>query len=334
MPLDQIWFDIFIDLPVRLTDATDELILRLQDAIPPLNNPEYIRVDDVDYLDAPDLVLGYSSRDESYAYPFRILNFHEFVNDEIDGMPVLISYCPLCRSGIVFDRRVDGMTLTFGNTSALYQSDAVDYDKKTGSYWYQAGGEAIVGPLTGNRLKPLPFIITTWEEWKSLHPGGHVLSNNTGYSAQYETDYFAGLEEIRNRGRFSFPVSEAALDSRLSYGAHVLVVLADDGVKASPLDLLGDATVNDVVGEEEMVVFSKASGPSAAAYRSTLNGQSLTFQVREGAYVDEGTGSTWNLEGVAVSGTLKGQSLEPVPALFSFWFSAAVTYPGIDLYFP
>ncbi|MFQ5875021.1 MAG: DUF3179 domain-containing (seleno)protein, partial [Dehalococcoidia bacterium] len=178
VPLDEIVFDTFAGPYVRLTDATDELILQLRDAIAPLNNPKYDGADVVGYLDPEDLVLGYSSGQEHYAYPFQMLNFHEFVNDEIDGIPILISYCPLCRSGIVFDRRLDGMTLTFGNTSALYESNAVAYDKETGSYWFQASGEAIVGPLTGKRLKPLPFVVTTWEEWKSLQTDTFVLSTD------------------------------------------------------------------------------------------------------------------------------------------------------------
>ncbi|MEE9199011.1 MAG: DUF3179 domain-containing (seleno)protein, partial [Dehalococcoidia bacterium] len=206
VPLDQIVFDdLDTGLLFRLTDATDEAILQLRDRIPPLNNPEYVKADEVDYLDPDDLVLGYSAGGEHYAYPFQLLNFHEFVNDELDGIPVLVSYCPLCRSGVVFDRRVDGQTLSFGNTNALYENNAVAYDRETGSYWLQAAGEAIVGPLTGRRMRPLPSVTTTWEEWKSLHPDTRVLSINTGYLAPYDIDYFAGYENLVNASRFSFP---------------------------------------------------------------------------------------------------------------------------------
>ena len=334
VPLEGIAFDTFDGSFVRLPDATDELILRLRDVIPPLNQPLYIEIDEVDYLDPDDLVLGYSSGDEHYAYPFQILNFHEFVNEEIDGVPVLISYCPICRSAIVFDRRVDGTTLTFGNTSAVYESAAVAYDTNTGSYWHQPGGKAIVGPLTGKRLTPLPSITTTWEEWQSLYPGGLVLSTETGYQRPYERDFFARFELTLNQRGFSFPVSEVARDSRLAPGAHVLVVLAGDSAKGYPLDDLGDATINDEVGGENVVVFSMESGPSGAAYRPSLNGQELTFEFKQGHFVDVETGSTWNLAGMATAGASEGESLEPVPILFTFWFGAVTTYPDIVLYSP
>ena len=103
-------------------------------------------------MEDDDLVLGYESGDEAFAYPINILNFHEMVNDVIGGDPVLIIYCPLCVSGVVFSRAVDGQTLTFGNTSALYQSDLVMYDHQTGTYWFQVAGEAVVGTMTGSRL--------------------------------------------------------------------------------------------------------------------------------------------------------------------------------------
>lgn len=332
VPLDRIIFDTFDGGSVRLTNATDELLLRLRNAIPPLNNPKYDPADSVTYLKPDALVIGYSAGNEHYAYPFQILNFHEFVNDELGGVPVLVSYCPLCRSGIVFDRRVEGRTLTFGNTSALYESNAVAFDNETGSYWFQAAGEAIVGPLTGARLKPLPSVVTTWAEWKTLHPDTLVLSADTGLRARYDIDPFDGLDDrIEDRG-FVFPVSEEHQDTRLPLADHVLAVKVDGMAKAYPLDTLGDAVVNDTLNSQAIVIFSLASGPSGAAYLSTLDGQKLTFSFRDGRYVDDETGSTWNLAGEATAGPMLGVMLEPVPTLFSFWFTVSTIYPEIEIY--
>ena len=121
-------------------------------------------------------MLGYESGDEAFAYPVNILNFHEMVNDVIGGDPVLITYCPLCVSGVVFSRAVDGQTLTFGNTSALYQSDLVMYDHQTGTYWFQVAGEAVVGTMTGSHLDSLPSATMPWGRWKSLHPDTPLLT--------------------------------------------------------------------------------------------------------------------------------------------------------------
>ena len=123
------------------------------------------------WLADDDLVLGYVSESDAFAYPIKMLDLHEIVHDVIDGVPVLVTYCPLCGSGVVYNRELDGDTLIFGNTSALYESDMVMYDHETGSYWFQVMGEAIVGPLTGRRLKPLASRTTTWEEWKEAPPG-------------------------------------------------------------------------------------------------------------------------------------------------------------------
>ena len=159
VPLEDILFDTFDTVSARivpLSEISDELQADLRDAIIPVDLPVYGGSDALPWLEDDDLVLGYESGDEAFAYPINILNFHEMVNDVIGGDPVLIIYCPLCVSGVVFSRAVDGQTLTFGNTSALYQSDLVMYDHQTGTYWFQVAGEAVVGTMTGSHLDSLP----------------------------------------------------------------------------------------------------------------------------------------------------------------------------------
>ena len=157
VPLDQVFFDTFNGGTVRLDDASVSLIDSLRDAIAPLFFPDYDGVEGGDWLDPNDLVLTYvDEAGQAYAYPRKILNFHEVVNDELAGVPVLVSYCPLCRSGVVFDRRLGEATLIFGNTSALYESDLVMFDWQTNSYWWQVPGRAIVGTLAGEELAVLP----------------------------------------------------------------------------------------------------------------------------------------------------------------------------------
>ena len=134
----------------------------------------------------------------------NILNFHEIVNDTIGGVPVLITYCPLCFSGVVFSWEVDGETVTFGNTSALYQSDLVMYDHQTRSYLFQVAGEAVVGTLTGSWLKPLPSAMMPWGDWKALHPEIRLIIGAEG----------SGYQDRINDGQFAFPVDEDKLDGR------------------------------------------------------------------------------------------------------------------------
>ena len=148
VPLDDIVFGTFSGFgrTVPLTAADDELILRLRDVIAPIDQPVYGGAGALSWLEDDDLVLGCRAGDTAFAYPVNVLNFRELVTDDNGGVPVLITYCPLCFSGVVFHWELDGRVLTFGNTSALYQSDLVMYDHQTGSDWFQVGERPWWGP--------------------------------------------------------------------------------------------------------------------------------------------------------------------------------------------
>jgi hypothetical protein len=329
VPLDEVYFDTFDGGSVPLSDSTPELRERLLDVIPPIDRPVYGDVGAGDWLDQSDLVLGYVSGGQAYAYPFKILNFHEIVNDDLDGLPVLISYCPLCRSAIVYDRRVGGDVLSFGNTSALYESDLVMVDRSTGSYWWQVAGTAIVGPLTGARLEPLPSTVATWAAWASQYPETLVLTRETGYTRPYERDAFAGYAEILDSGRFAFPVGEAARDARLPPSALVVGVVIADVARAYPVDNMTDP-INDSVAGEPIVVFPTDGG--AAVFSAVVDGETLEFQNRDADLVDAETGSIWTPSGVAVSGRHKGAALRPIPSRTTFWFAFVGAFPDVQIH--
>ena len=160
--LRDVVFDTFDGSFVRLPDADDSTIRRLRDAIKPIYEPTYEDAETAGaWLDGRDRVIGVEFDGTAYAYPIKTLSFREIVNEVFGERPVAITFCPLCASGVVFDRRVDGRTLLFGNTSALFNFDMVMYDHQTGSYWHQQSGEAIVGELAGKAMEPLPSLVTT-----------------------------------------------------------------------------------------------------------------------------------------------------------------------------
>lgn len=266
-------------------------------------------------------------------FPIRILNFHEIVNDKLAGEPVLVSYCPLCASGIVFSRQLGDRVLTFGNTSALYESDMVMLDYDTGSYWWQVAGEAIVSPLTGENLRVLPSVVTTWRQWRELHPTTQVLARPASRPARtYERDPFLGFEEVLNSGRFAFPVSEAVSDARLQAGDRVLAVRVGSDVRGYPLLASGPQVIVDQVGDQDVVVLLDPGGPTGAAFHPVVSGKPLTFQVRDGEFVDRETESVWNLAGQAVKGPLRGQRLTPIPSRTTFWFAIIAAEQEITPY--
>lgn len=341
--LDDIVFDTFGGSPryVPLSIADDELIVRLMDAIEPILQPVYGDVDALPWLKDEHLVMGYLAGGGAYAYPVNILNFHEIVNDDIGGQPLLVTYCPLCFSGIVFDRVVDGEELTFGNTSALYQSDMVMYDHQTGSYWFQVGGEAVVGTLAGRRLKLLPSTVMEWRLWKSLHPDTRLLAGTASSpdkfaSSKYARDISSGLQDRVNREEFVFPVSKELLDPRLPAGEIVLVVEASGSTKAYPLDQIVESAVNDEIGGEPVVLLSLNGNRGASAFSPLVQGRKHTFEFLEGrqAFADRETGSIWNLGGKSISGPHAGFQLDRLNTRRAFWFSVATAFPGIDLYEP
>lgn len=334
VPLDEVQFDTFNGSFVRLSDATEAVVLELRDAIPPIEEPKYTDVATADeWLTPDDIVIGYVDGDEALAYPNRIMNFHEIINEEVNGKPVLISFCPLCNSGIVYDRRVDGQVLEFGNTSALYNSDMVMYDRQTFSYWFQVGGDAIVGDLTGKRMEVLPTHFMRWSEWREAYPDSKVLSRDTGFPRPYERDPFTTLPQYLNGGNFPFPVGEAARNPALPAGEKVIGLVVNEEAKAYPVATLTGSVVNDELGGAPVaVVVDEAE--TGVIFSRQVGEQTLTLTWDGDELVDAETGSHWTLSGEATSGPLAGEQLEILAARFSFWFAFVAAFPEATAYQP
>ncbi len=165
-----------------------------KDGIPAILKPKFISAEQATFLKNHDRVLGFVYQGQVRAYPIKILNWHEIVNDRIGGASIVVTYCPLCGTGMVFDAEVNERKLTFGVSGLLYQSDMLLYDHQTESLWSQIKSEAVTGSLTGTRLKLLASTHTNWESWKARHPKTRVLSDDTGYRRNYDRDPYQGYE--------------------------------------------------------------------------------------------------------------------------------------------
>ncbi len=336
VPLEEIYFDTFrsTDRAVPLTRADEKMILQLRDTIPPIYEPIFETAVEADkWLRDSSLILGYTDGDQAYAYPINILNYHEIVRHTVNGRPILATYCPLCQSGVVYDSRVNGETLIFGNTSALYQSDMVMLDHSTGSYWVQVSGEAVVGTMTGERLTPLPSQTTTWAEWVTLYPDTLSLSRETGFQRSYNRNPFSGYRErLQWDIPFAFPVSDEVADERLLPGEIVLGVEWGEARRAYALERLGNVVINDTLADAPIVIFSKTEEePTGVAYLATVDGELLTFGMVNGRIRDEQTKSLWDFNGLAKEGELAGTQLEPLPIRTSLWFGLVAAFPDIEL---
>ncbi len=168
-----------------------------RDGIPALIDPELIAVSEAEYLKDDDRVLAVVISGEARAYPIRILDQHEIVNDGIGKQRFAVSYCPLCGTGVVFASDAGETSLIFGVSGLLYNSDVLMYDRNTESLWSQLMGQAISGRLKGVKLPLLPVFHNSWSEWQSRYPDTKVLSLDTGYMRNYSESAYAGYEKSR-----------------------------------------------------------------------------------------------------------------------------------------
>ena len=183
-----------------------------KDGIPALDHPHFAPAATIGWLASDEPVIELEVGRDTRAYPLQILIWHEIVNDRVGGMPVAVTFCPLCNTAIAFDRTVRGRTLSFATTGNLRNSDLVMYDRQTESWWQQIGGQALVGHYAGTRLRQLPARIVAWRDFVRDHPHGLVLTRNTGFSRPYGQNPYSGYDDA-SRPPF-FPVAHAG-DRRL-----------------------------------------------------------------------------------------------------------------------
>lgn len=260
-PSDYPWGDLIQACPRR-------------DCIPAIDRPLFVSASQATFLDDDDIVIALELGDEARAYPIRILVRHELVNDAIGEAPFLVSYCPLCGSGLVFDRKLDGEAVEFGVSGLLHNSDLVMYDRKSASLWQQITGTAFAGAKRKQKLKAIPSSMTSWSQWRSAHPDTRVLSTDNGLPAgSYEHWPYGDYAES---DRLMFPVT--LTDARqhpkmVIYGADIdghAVAYAQDYLqeKGTITDEINGRPVNVVMAEDGGVTVSDpGSGESWVAHR-------------------------------------------------------------------
>lgn len=165
-----------------------------KDGIPSIDKPQFEGAAQSTSLSATEPVIGLDINGDARAYPLRILIWHEIVNDEVGGVPVVVTYCPLCNSAIVFERRLSSRLLDFGTTGKLRNSDLVMYDRQTETWWQQFTGEALVGTLVGSTLRMIPSRLESFVQFKQRFPGGKVLIPNDPQLRDYGRNPYFGYD--------------------------------------------------------------------------------------------------------------------------------------------
>ncbi len=319
-----------------------------KDGIPSIDDPVFESIETSrTWLDdrAPVILLEIGGL--AKAYPLAILMWHEIVNDTIADLPVVVTFCPLCNTALVFERRLDGTVYDFGTTGNLRFSDLVMYDRRTESWWQQATGEAVVGELTGAKLRFLPAQIVGLADFERAYPNGQVLSRETGYERDYLTNPYVGYDTI-DQNPFLF---DGVLDGRLAPKERVVTVGEGTDAMAFPYSELREVGVAEAVLDgrpivvfwepgavsplDEALISSGDDVGGTGVFIAELGGQRLTFRRdggEDGRIRDSETASTWSVTGLAVDGSLRGNQLEAVVHGDHFWFAWAAFAPETTIW--
>ncbi|MFB6301094.1 MAG: DUF3179 domain-containing protein [Halobacteriales archaeon] len=294
-------------------------------------------------LNPDDRVIGLEHKGIARAYPLRVLNWHEIVNDTFGGQPLMITYCPLCATGMAAKRMVNGEATIFGVSGFLWNSNLVMYDKLTKSYWSQAAATAIRGPKTGERLSLVPATLTTMNEWRKKHPETKVLLPPPK-SGVIKNAWPAVFNYKRNPYEHylsddTIGIGENTLpegDARLHPKTKVLGIRSEGVAKAYPFEAVQQTgVVNDTVGNLPVVVTVAPDETTLVAYDRRVDGSSLHFSKVSSNHL-RGGGSRWKIvTGRAVDGPHQGTALTPAtntPQLF--WFAWLDFNPDTAVYKP
>jgi hypothetical protein len=356
-PVEQVSPDAGEETPSALEDRYDErlpdpllnpdLVISggpPPDGIPAIDEPTFETVGQVDWLEDQEPVLSLTVGEETRAYPLQVMTWHEIVNDTVAGVPVAVTYCPLCNSGVAFEREVDGRVLSFGTSGLLYADNLVMYDRQTESLWPQLTGQAAIGVLTGMTLTAIPMGVVAWDDFRDANPESLVLSRDTGFDRPYGQNPYVGYDDpdggllfgVPGRPDDRLPVKERVVG--VSHGASSVAVLRSSLVEASPREVM--------VGKRELVLMHKPGQTSAldadtvsggaevgtvAVYVPVVDGRRLHFQAAGEGFRDRETGSRWSILGHATGGPLKGARLRPYRHLDTFWFAWVTFHPDTEL---
>lgn len=313
-----------------------------RDGIPPIDDPTFDTVAVAqEWLQPQSPVIAVSINGSARAYPLAIMTRHEIVNDILGGVPVAVTFCPLCNSAIVFERTVEGQVLRFGVSGLLRNSDLIMWDDATQSWWQQFTGTGIVGQYTDYQLTILPSQVVGFGAFAAQYPEGEVLSPG---GRSYGSNPYAGYDSSDSPFLFRGP-----LDERLFPTERVLAGVIGGVAIAYPFETLASVgVINDTVGAQDVVAFWQPGAVSAldrstiddskdvgmaALFDRALNGQVLTFtRDADGVIRDDQTGSVWNVFGTATEGPLTGQQLTQRLAFPHFWFAWAAFQPDTLIY--
>lgn len=318
-----------------------------KDAIPALTDPQFVDLtsSDANYILEDDLVLGVVINGEAKAYPHNMGWWHEIVNDVVGGQPVVVSFCPLTGTGLVFNGQGDdGNRITCGVSGLLFNNNLIMYDRRDNTTLYPQMIHTSIDGSIGGELQLLPVIETTWRYWKQLYPNSKVVSVRAGtYTSNRYTQYpYGSYRDFAQGPNFpSFPaLSDNPTAQLFPPKTITLGIRFGETAKAYPFTIMGEeAVINDTFEGTDLLVVFYRQEQYAVPFKREFNDQILTFEkiastdpVYPFMMRDNETGTVWNLKGEALSGTFQGRTLTPIASHNSFWFAWATFWQNTGIY--
>jgi len=272
-------------------------------------------------VDADDKVLSVRIGGETHAYPIRIMGYHHIVNDSVGGVPIAVTYCTLCHTGLVWKRILDGKTLDF-RLAGINNGNALMRDEATGSIWQQSTGQAIFGQFKGRQLDLIHSDELTFSLWRAEQPKGLVLKPDATYESQYETkDWEQRIEK-----------THTVIDTRKSgIAPHELMLgmMVSGESKAFPVkSILAAKLIQDEIAGTPVLILVGPDHASMRVFQIEMTGETPAFIPLEngnqtgmsGVMKDVATESVWDFQGCAIQGKLAGRCLTPLDANKDYWF--------------
>ena len=301
-----------------------------KDGIPAINNPIWDGAAEGDWLDDSYLVVGVVIDGQAYAYPHKMMDQHEIANEPTSSTPYTVSFCPLTGSSIVFKSTINGSVHTFGVSGLLMQNNLIMFDRQTDSNWPQLRLQADRGSLINTKLDLIEHTEIEWGGWKELHPGTLIMNRNSG--GRNPDNYLLTLYTGYRRSGSDPLFGMSYIDTRLQNKIRVLGVFSGNATKAYPMFSFDDgrAIINDQVGGSSIAVFGDPGSRMMRGFYTEVNGQNLTLKLLSGTetgslsnvrFIDNETGSKWNLDGEAIAGSLTGEKLSQPKSYVAYWFA-------------
>lgn len=340
-PMAEIWATDFTNSVIDLNELQVGIpVADPRDRIPPIDEPNFDSVENIEWIEDQEPGVLIDINDDARFYPLSIMTRHEIVNDEVGGIPVAVTYCPLCNTAVAFDRRFEGDVLRLGVSGLLRNSDLVMWDLQSQSLWQQVTGRGIVGEHAGDSLTSIASAIVRWADFRANHPDGLAMTEDQGFATSYGRNpyefYSSAARPFLFRGE---------TDDRFPALSRVVGVTIEEGEKAYPFSRVSEERViNDEINGRPVAIFWGAESTTdaldagdisearaigtAIAYDPVVDGQRLTFSaIGDTEFRDEETGTTWTILGKAVDGELAGTELSVVSHRNEFWFAWQAFFP-------